>query len=152
MRTTPPGGVFTVARVGRFAVISVNVRRPKVTLRRSLTRKMLSQANEELDPQEKLQLGGAGKATSKTQLAYLGCLVSVPSRADPTVPAELAFAVPAAALDGWLFWSPLHRVHALLQERVDAGATRRVDSGTIPDRAFPKFRLPEEGTESGDGV
>src|SRR5262249_32839388 len=49
MHTTPPGGVFTVARVGRFALVSLNVRHRKLLPRRSITRRMLSQANESLD-------------------------------------------------------------------------------------------------------
>ena len=151
--TTPPGGAFMIARLGRFAVISLTVRKNRLSPRRSVTRKLLSQPNAELEPQHRLALDGRASARGATELAYLGCVVAVPCKADPTVPSELVFAVPTAALNDWIVWIPLHRMHALLQERADAGrASQRTPGATIPDHVFPKFRLPKrDDTADDDG-
>jgi hypothetical protein len=82
-----------------------------------------------------------------TELAYFGCLVAVPSCNDPSAPATLALGVPNPPLTSWLAWIPSHRLHGLLQERVDGtikGADGRSSrsEGLIPDNAFPTFRLP----------
>jgi hypothetical protein len=127
-RTVSPGGVFMVARVGRFALVNLMVRRPEFLPRRSVTRTMLSQANEKIDPQHRLDLGDERQVV--TELAYFGCLVTVPSSNDPTAPSILALGVPNAALNSWLAWIPLHRLHAFLQGRVD-GAGGRID-GHVP--------------------
>jgi hypothetical protein len=151
-RTTPPGGIFMVARVGRFALVNLSVRYPGVMPRRSLTRKMLSQANDAIDPQRRLDLGDEKRVV--TELAYFGCLAAVPSGADPTAPAVLALGVPNAGLTNWLAWIPSHRLHAYLQERTDGsgkGADGERSSGSIPDNAFPKFRLPKKDESQNDG-
>jgi hypothetical protein len=49
--TQPPGGVFIVARVGKFALVSVASADSRKMPRRSVTRKLLSQPNQNLDPQ-----------------------------------------------------------------------------------------------------
>jgi hypothetical protein len=148
-RTVPPGGVFTVARIGRFALVNLSVRYPGLMPRRSVTRKMLSQANEAIDPQRRLDLGDEERVV--TELAYFGCLVAVPSIADPASPAVLALGVPNAALTAWLAWIPSHRLHAYLQERVDAGGEATESAGgSIPDKAFPKFRLPRSDESEDD--
>src|SRR5215813_9548582 len=54
MHTTPPGGIFIVARIGRFGLVSLTVKHGELRPRRSITRKILSQANESLDPQARL--------------------------------------------------------------------------------------------------
>jgi len=148
LATKPAGGVFTVARVGRFALVSVTVPDRRSMPRRTVTRKLLSQPNERLDPQSSLF---DHPVTPKpiTDLAYFGCLVAVAARRDPTVPAELALAIPTAALDRWISWTPLHRLHALLQERADA-APADMSGGDVPDISFPTFRLPKEREDFGD--
>jgi hypothetical protein len=147
LRTMPPGGTFIVARTGRFGIVSLTVRHADLMPRRSMTRKLLSQPNDALDPQAELFSTRADPAV--TELAYFGCLVAVPSRGDPSVPAELAFAVPNSALQSWISWIPLHRLHGQLQARVDGftGVSPEVD--TLPDLAFPKFRLPKRDEEDG---
>ena len=84
-----------------------------------------------------------------TELAYFGCLIAVPHRHDPSVPAQLALAVPNVGITEWISWIPLHRLHGLLQARADdAGAgTGAVD---VPDLAIPKFRLPKQRTDEDD--
>jgi hypothetical protein len=139
MPTTPRGATFTIARVGRFALASLQANDRKLLPRRSITRKIMSQANEPLDPQ--VQLFESERVV--TELAYFGCLISIPSKRDPSVPAELGLAVPSAGIASWLSWIPLHRLHGMLQSRAD-GATGVSDapSADIPDLAFPTFRIP----------
>jgi hypothetical protein len=149
-RTDPPGGVFILARVGRFALVSLTVRRAHSTPRPTLTRRLLSRPNGELEPQRSFLPVEVVQTRGPTQLAYLGCLVAVPWRRDPTVPAQLAFAVPDASLDGWLIWIPLHRVHAMMQQRADSGGIPDQAEPTIADKAFPKFRIPNEKDETAD--
>jgi hypothetical protein len=145
--TKPPGGIFIVARVGRFALVSAAVRENQLMPRRTITRKLLSQPNDSLDPQTSLRFDDSVPKPI-TELAYFGCLIAVASRRDPTVPAELALAIPTAALDRWISWIPLHRLHALLRERTDmAGDAGEVD---VPDIAFPTFRVSKEREDSGD--
>jgi hypothetical protein len=148
VKTTPAGGVFIVARIGRFALVNVAVRDRHALPRRSVTRKLLSQRNADLDPQGSLF---EARPTSRgtTELAYFGCVVSVPWRRDPTVPAELAIAIPNAGLSEWLIWMPLHFAFARLQERVDSGNPTHPPDHDIPDNAFPKFRFPKEDDKKG---
>jgi hypothetical protein len=148
LATKPPGGVFTVARVGRFGLVSVMIHDHRQMPRRTVTRKLLSQPNESLDPQSSLPFADPAPKPI-TDLAYFGCLIAVAGRRDPTVPAELALAVPTAALDRWISWIPLHRLHALLQERADRGPDD-VSDGGVPDIAFPMFRVPGDRKDSGD--
>jgi hypothetical protein len=140
MPTTPGGATFTIGRVGRFALVSLQAKDRTLLPRRSITRKIMSQANEPLDPQTRL----FEPQRVVTELAYFGCLVSIPSR-DPLVPAELGFAVPNAGITIWLSWIPLHRLHGMLQSRID-GATgasdARGDDADIPDLVIPTFRVP----------
>lgn len=148
LATRPPGGIFTVARVGRFALISVMVHDRRLMPRRTVTRKLLSQPNESLDPQSSLLFDDTASKPI-TDLAYFGCLIAVAGRRDPTVPAELALAIPTAALDRWISWIPLHRLHASLQERAD---TIPGDLGDrdMPDIAFPTFRVPKDHEDSSE--
>lgn len=149
VKTTPAGGVFIVARIGRFALVSVAVQNRHALPRRSVTRKLLSQRNADLDPQGSL-FESRPTARGTTELAYFGCAVSVPWRRDPTVPAELAIAIPNAALSEWLIWMPLPFAFARLQERVDSGKPSKPSSGDIPDNVFPRFRLPKEEPREDD--
>jgi hypothetical protein len=149
-RTKPPGGIFMVARIGRFALVSLTVRETWMLPRRSLTRKMLSQPNESLDPELRLFEDRVSLGRGITELAYFGCLTTVPNKRDPSVPSELAFAVPKADLSGWICWIPFPRLHAMLQERVDASPQEEPDTGPIPDMAFPRFRLPKQRKDTGD--
>jgi hypothetical protein len=148
LATKPPGGIFTVARIGRFALVSVMVHNHGHMPRQTVTRKILSQPNESLDPQSSLPFGNPVPKPI-TDLAYFGCLIAVTAKRDATVPAELALAIPAAGLDRWISWIPLHRLHALLQERTDEGSSDVGDSG-VPDIAFPTFRIPVDHKDSGD--
>jgi hypothetical protein len=147
LQTRPAGGIFTVARVGRFALVSVMARERQKLPRRTVTRRLLSQPNQALDPQG--ALFGEDEAHPVTELAYFGCLVAVAARRDPTTPAELALAISARGMDRWISWMPLHRVHSALQTRADAAPTP-ADDGELPDIAFPTFRIPSEREESGD--
>jgi hypothetical protein len=151
LRTQPPGGIFNIARVGRFALVSVTVRYPSLLPRRSITRRLLSQPNEAIDPILELPLDPKGRKVV-TDLAYLGCLCAVPKASDPTVPEILALGVPNVGLSGWIAWTPLYRLQALLQERADAfskgiGAP---ETGVVPDLAFPTFRVPKHDVGEDD--
>lgn len=145
-QTTPSGGVFALARVGRFAIASVKVRAEHARLPHSVTREVLARPNDTLDRQMRLLDEGVVQQTS-TELAYFGCLIAVPVRRDPSIP-MLAFGIPNAALDDWLYWTRLPRLHELLRDRADSHARSTLKDGEIPDRAFPKLRLPKssEGT------
>jgi hypothetical protein len=149
IKTTPAGGVFVVARIGRFALVNVAVRNSHALPRRSVTRKLLSQRNVDLNPQGNL-FEPRASSRGTTELAYFGCVVSVPWRRDPTVPAELAIAIPNAALSDWLSWMPLHFAFARLQERVDSGKLQKLSHSDIPDKVFPKFRFPKRDDADDD--
>lgn len=143
LRSQPPGGVCNVARIGRFALVSLIVRYPGLLPRRSITRKLLSEPNEAIDPNLRLPLEDSDRRVI-TELAYFGCLTAVPSAVDPSVPAILALAIPNKGLTGWISWIPFHRLHALLQEWSDfASSGTEPGGGFVPDLAFPKFRLPK---------
>ena len=147
MRTSPAGGVFIVGRVGRFALVSMTVKHAWIMPRRSITRTMLSQANETIEPQERLF--HEPRPASVTELAYFGCLIAVPHRHDPSVPAQLALAVPNVGITEWVSWIPLHRLHGLLQARADE-ASPETGAVEVPDLAIPKFRLPKQRTDQDD--
>ncbi|WP_400765473.1 hypothetical protein [Methylosinus sporium] len=145
----PPGGVCVVARVGRFALVSVKVGFDGAVPRKSVMRELLARPNAELDPQGAL-FGSSQRREKPTELAYFGCLVAVPMRRDPSVPSILAFAVPSTTLDRWFYWTPLSSLHAALQKRMDR-RTDRAAGTPIPDRAFPKLRIPKAPDESAGG-
>lgn len=147
LKTQPAGGVFTVARVGRFALVSATVQNHKAMPRVTLSKKLLSQPNESLDPQT--SLFDDGKPKPVTDLAYFGCLLTVAATRDPTTPSELFFAVPTARLDRWISITPLHRLHALLQERVDREVGVQTGDDSVPDISWPTFRVP--GDKKGFG-
>ena len=148
MKTTPAGGVFIVGRVGRFALVTMTIKHRWVMPRRSITRTMLSQANETIEPQERL-FDEPRPVESVTELAYFGCLIAIPNRHDESVPAQLALAVPNVGITEWVSWIPLHRLHGLLQARADDASA---DTGAVdvPDLAIPKFRLPKQRTDEDD--
>jgi hypothetical protein len=151
VKTDPPGGVFIVARIGRFALVSLTTRKKHALPRRSITRKLMSQRNLDLEPQRSLldPIGSRGA----TELAYFACLVAVLWKRDPSVPSELAIAVPNASLSDWLTWMPLHFAFAQLQARIDSGTGSSPSIGPIPDNVFPKFRLPkQDDSESEKGA
>jgi hypothetical protein len=150
LQTTPPGGVFTVARVGRFALVSVTAQNKHLMPRRSVTRKLLSQPNEALDPQVDIFAAFEKKQPVVTDLAYFGCLVTIPNKRDPSVPSELALGVPTVGLQGWISWIPFSRLIVLLQEKADAAGPSTLTDGAIPDIAFPRFRLPKKDSDVGD--
>ena len=143
LKTQPPGGIFNVARAGRFALVTLTVRYPGLLPRRSVTRELLSQPNEAIDPNLQLPLDDRDRQVL-TELAYFGCLTAVPSAADPSVPSILALGIPNRGLSNWISWIPLHRLHALLQERVNS-SKREEPTSSVPDQVFPKFRVPKEG-------
>jgi hypothetical protein len=145
IKSRPPGGVFNVARVGRFALASIIVREIHAIPRHSVTRSMLARANEDLDPQTKLFEESKPVTTATTELAYFGCVIAVPWRRDPTVPASLAIGVLNADLTDWIEWISLHRAYALLQERVDFADPTASRETEIPDNVFPTLRLPKSG-------
>ena len=108
MRTVQPGATFLIGRLGRFGLVNITVRNRVLMPRRSVTRRLLSRPNEHIDPQQVLGLGlTTPSEPSTTEIAYLGCLVAVPSASDPSVPSELALAVSDAGLRRWLAWTPL---------------------------------------------
>jgi hypothetical protein len=148
VKTSPPGGVFIVARIGRFALVSLTTRKKHGLPRRSITRKLMSQRNLDLEPQQDFldPIGSRGA----TELAYFGCLVAVPWKRDPSIPAELAIAIPNASLSDWLTWMPLSFAFAQLQTRIDNGPGSSPSSDPIPDNVFPKFRLPKRDDSEGE--
>lgn len=137
MSTVSPGATFIAARVGRFALVSVNVSAPRRMLRKSSTRLELSQGNTQIERQRDLLASDA----PPTVLAYLGCLASVPSRNDPTVPDELAFAVPNQSLTDWICWVPLGLANAKLVGLGGVGSGSPAGA-VIPDNVLVKLRLP----------
>ena len=147
-RTVKPGGVFMVARLGRFGIVSLTVPARRSLPRKSPTRRLLSNPNDDLDPQHKLALIGTSRGA--TELAYFGCMVTCPSFREPTVPAEMVFAVPNARLNGWIVWMPLPTVYARLQDLFDKGAGPSTTyAKPIPDLRLPKFRLPKQDRGAG---
>jgi hypothetical protein len=148
LKTQPAGGVFTVARVGRFALVSATVQNRKTMPRATMSKKLLSQPNEALDPQTSM-FDDPSKPKLVTDLAYFGCLITVAATRDPTSPSELAFAIPTSRLDRWISWIPLHRLHALLQERVDREGGVQTGDDSVPDISWPTFRVP--GDKKGFG-
>jgi hypothetical protein len=150
MPTVQPGATFVVARVGRFGLVSLMVRDHRKLPRRAVTRRLLSQPNQEIDPQQSLLRDGLS-ARGATELAYFGCVVAVPSSDDPSVPSELAIGVPNAAVTDWIAWMPLHRVHAMLNDRAAGGGTSaEPPAPKIEDRRFPTFRLPKKDDDAKD--
>lgn len=111
--------------------------------RKSVTRKLLSQPNEAIDPQNDMFDSLLGKPPVVTELAYFGCLVTIPNKRDPSVPAELGFAVPSVGLHDWISWIPFSRLVVLLQEKVDAAGAPPTTDSAVPDNAFPRFRMPK---------
>jgi hypothetical protein len=149
LKTKPAGGVFNVARVGRFALASVTVPAKYAVPRDSVTRRMLSEPNEDLEPQTRLIEKTTGKRAA-TELAYFGCVIAIPWKRDPTVPASLVLAVPNKTLTHWISWIPLHRAYTLIQERVDATQPTSSRELGIPDNVFPKVRIPKPGQAEDD--
>jgi hypothetical protein len=138
-----------VARVGRFGLVSLTVKQRKLLPRRSITRKILSQANESLDLQ--VRLFEEEKSRPVTELAYFGCLIAIPSERDPSVPAELCLGIPNVGISHWIAWIPLDRLHGMLQSRADGAAGAfGVLSGEMPDLAFPTFRVPKQRSDAED--
>lgn len=151
--TVKPGGVFMVARVGRFGLVSLRVGSRRALPRRSPTRLLLSNPNDDIDPQQKLWAAEKASARGATELAYFGCMVVQPSRNDPSAPAEMALAIPNARMTDWLDWIPLPRVFAALQNIVsgDGSAKEAPQIRPIPDRRMPTFRLPKRNGEADEG-
>jgi hypothetical protein len=149
-QTQPPGGIFTVARVGRFALVSVTAQHKNLMPRKSVTRKLLSQPNEAIDPQNDMFASILSKSPVVTELAYFGCLVTIPNKRDPSVPAELGLGVPNVGLRDWISWIPFSRLVVLLQERVDAAGAPPTGDSAVSDIAFPRFRLPKKESDVGD--
>lgn len=151
MRTIKPGGVFMVARLGRFGLVSLSVANRKALPRRSPTRRLLSSPNEDLDPQHKLFLSDRSTSRGATELAYFGCMVACPSSLDPAVPYQIVFAVPDATLTNWIEWVPLTKLYACLQDLIEKdGPSNVAYSKPILDRRIPTFRLPKQGRKAGD--
>jgi len=146
--TNPPGGNFIVARVGKFALVSLTIRMKQALPRRSMSRKLLSQPNESIDPQGTL-FREKSDSEKLTELAYFGCLIAVPDFRDHTVPSHLALAIPNTNLSGWISWIPLPRIHDMLRGRADSGGSGILPAH-IPDQAFPKFKVPSRKQEKGD--
>jgi hypothetical protein len=147
--TTPAGGVFVISRTGKFGLVSLTVREPRMMPRRSISRKMLSQPNEDIDPQIEIFPPDRSDRGAITELAYLGCLIAVPNKRDPSVPAELALGIPNARLTNWLAWMPLHRLISSLQEKVDANEAGDWGATDVTDNVFPRFRIPAQVKEPG---
>lgn len=150
--TVKPGGVFMVARIGRFGLVSLSISGRRSMPRRSPTRRLLGEPNEDLDPQQKLWLAEKVSSRGATELSYFGCMIACPSRRDPTAPAEMVLAVPNARLNEWLGWIPLTRAYALLQDLIvnDDVFKNISQPKPIPDRRLPTFRLPKRDLEAGE--
>jgi hypothetical protein len=143
MPTISPGATFITARVGRFALVSVNVRSSRAMPRPSATRLDMGRGNQQIERERAL----FPSAPQPTVLAYLACVASVPSRTDPSVPEELAFAVPNKSLTGWICWVPINRAAATLQGFAD-GDTGPTMGGLIPDNVLVTLRLPSKEQNS----
>src|SRR5262249_1633351 len=116
--------------------------------RRSPTRRWLSSPNDDLDAQHRLALSGTSRGA--TELAYFGCMIACPSFREPTIPAEIVFAVPNARLTDWIMWMPLPAIYAQLQDLVDKGRKPSAAyTKPIPDRRIPTFRLPKQDRGAG---
>lgn len=151
MQTVSPGATFMVARLGRFALVNQVLRNRTHLPRRSVTRKLLSQPNAGIDPQGVLPFADRAAQEQTTELAYFGCLASVVCRSDPSVPAELAVAIPSRNLDRWIAWLPLNKAHELVQNLcATQPGPKQPAPVQIPDRAFSTFRMPKTGRETGD--
>ena len=142
MSTIRPGASFIAARVGRFALVSINVRDVQRMPRRSATRLSLSQSNQDIDPQPDWLI----ESSQPTVLAYLGCLASVPNPADHTAPRELAIAIPSRDLRRWISWIPINRAAALLLGDAGSKSDPSGSESVIPDNAFATLRLPPQET------
>ena len=150
--TIKPGGVFMVARVGRFGLVSITVADRKSMPRKSPTRRLLSNPNDDIDPQRKMLLADRAFARGTTELAYFGCMVACPSPRDPAIPSEMVLAIPNARMSEWIAWIPLTRIYAQLQDLIskDTQAKDAPQSKPIPDRRIPRFKLPKRDREAGD--
>jgi len=149
--TVQPGGVFMVARIGRFGLVSLTVPKKKGLPRRAATRYLLSEPNDDLDPQQKLRFMEKSPSRGTMELAYFGCMITYPAYREPETPADMVFAVPNARLTDWIEWIPLTKLHASLQDLV--GKDGKDDSSyatPIPDRRIPTFRLPKRDRQVGD--
>ena len=146
IRTVKPGGVFMVARVGRFGLVSLSVSEKRAIPRKSATRRLLSEPNDDLDPQQKLLFADRASARGATELAYFGCMITCPSYRDPSTPSDIVFAVPNARLTDWIEWLPITKLFALLQSRMDSSSkpAMPVEARPIPDLRIPRFRLPRQ--------
>jgi hypothetical protein len=150
IRTVRPGSTFMVARVGRFGLVSVTVRDRRYMPRPSATRRLLSDPNEELDPQRKLHLTDKMPSRGATELAYFGCMIACPSIREPGAPAQMVFGIPNARLSDWIEWVPLQKLYAALEDLVSKdGQSTLPHSKPIPDRRYPTLRLPKDDRSSG---
>lgn len=148
MRSAPAGGVFQLARIGRFALSSVKTNVERGRLRPAVTRELLARANHELDPQSSLLPPEPGSATVH-EIAYFGCLAAVPTRRDPMVPSILALGVPDVSMRHWLFWIPLPMLAAKMRGIRETGVAPKAEPEQ-KDAAFPTLLLPKKpGSSSG---
>lgn len=142
MATVMPGAKFMLARVGRFGIVSIKTNSARRMPAASKTRKLLARPNDIIDPQQSFL--ESPFSHKPMELAYLGCLVVVPSTKDPREPSELFFAVPNAQCNRWINKISLTRLHALLLDRDAAGAGKGVaPSVAVQDNAFPTIKLPK---------
>ncbi len=149
--TVQPGGAFMVARIGRFGIVSLTVPKKKGLPRRSATRYLLGEPNEDLDPQQKLRFLEKSPSRGATELAYFGCMIAYPAFREPEAPADMVFAVPNARLTNWVEWIPLTKLHASLQDLIGKDVKDAAPyAKQIPDRRIPTFRLPKQGRQAGD--
>lgn len=144
MPTISPGATFITARVGRFALVSVNVRTSRAMPRKSATRLDMSRGNLQIERERELF---PSTPPQPTVMAYLGCVASVPSRIDPSIPEELAFAIPNKSLTDWICWVPINRAAATLQGFADGDAGPTM-GGLIPDNVLVTLRLPSKEQNS----
>jgi hypothetical protein len=112
----------------------------------------MSANNVDIDPQQNLGLAPDAQRKAVTELAYFGCLVSIPCRSDPGTPQRLMVGIPDAGLTRWALRIELPRLHTLLQNRIEerAPSEKYAAAARIPDNAFSTFRLPKQDSGVAD--
>lgn len=148
--TEKPGAHMMLARVGKFALTSVKVSDRGLLPRRSLTRSILSRANQNIDPQ--LDMISEPKDNGLTELAYFGCLLAVPSVVDHSAPYGLYLAVPNNGMTGWLKTLSIETLHAMILNRQSGkGASKAETAKKVDDKAFPQIRVTKHDAPKSGG-
>lgn len=141
--TEKPGAHMMLARVGKFALTSVKVNDRELLPRGSLTRSVLSRANQKIMPQ--LDMLSKPEPESVTELAFFGCLLAVPSTVDHSAPYGLYLAVPDNQMTGWIKTLSIETLHAMILNRQSGkDASKAGSAKKVEDNAIPQIRLSKQ--------